>query len=62
MVCHSEGERNFHIFYQLLASRDQKLLSELELSSNPKEYLFLSQVSRERDRSVLLLQEGAEMI
>ena len=45
VVYHADGERNFHIFYQLLASRDQKLLSELELSSDPKEYHFLSQVS-----------------
>ncbi|XP_064392805.1 unconventional myosin-Ic-A-like isoform X2 [Halichondria panicea] len=44
VVYHAEGEGNFH---QLLASRDQKLLSELELSSNPKEYHFLSQVANE---------------
>ena len=57
VVYHAEGEGNFH---QLLASRDQKLLSELELSSNPKEYHFLSQVSRER--GVGLLQKGVEII
>ena len=44
VVSHAQGERNFHIFYQLLASKDQKLLSELKLSTNPMDYHYLSQV------------------
>ncbi|WFD23260.1 class II myosin [Malassezia equina] len=36
------NERNFHVFYQLLRSRDQTLLESLCLSSYPEHYAYLS--------------------
>lgn len=37
----STNERNFHIFYQLLRSRDKGLLDALRLTSFPDSYAFL---------------------
>ena len=43
--CIFTGERNFHIFYDLLAGGDGALLNRLELEPNPMDYHYLSQVS-----------------
>jgi len=37
-----EGERNFHIFYQLLKGGDDNLLSSLQLSRSIESYLYVS--------------------
>jgi len=43
VVTQSPGERNFHIFYQLLQSGDLKLLAQLKLSTEPNDYYYLAQ-------------------
>lgn len=42
MVHQFPGERNFHIFYQLLAGADEKTLNELSLQRNLDAYVYLS--------------------
>ncbi|CAL4251462.1 unnamed protein product, partial [Meganyctiphanes norvegica] len=43
-VVHQEkGERNFHIFYQLIAGAPDDLLEKLSLKRNPNAYHFLKQ-------------------
>ncbi len=46
MIQQAHGERNFHIFYQLLQSQDSALLAELGLTGKPEDYHYLSQVRR----------------
>ncbi|XP_026275378.2 unconventional myosin IC isoform X2 [Frankliniella occidentalis] len=42
VVHHAQGERNFHIFHQLLAGADDQLLAKLKLSRDPTQYHYLS--------------------
>ena len=44
VVHQAQDERNFHIFYQLLQSKDSELLAELELTGRPEDYHYLNQV------------------
>lgn len=44
VIHQAPGERNFHIFYQLLQA-DKTLLSVLELSANPSDYHYICQVN-----------------
>ncbi|XP_065831638.1 unconventional myosin-Ic-like [Oscarella lobularis] len=43
VVHQSNGERNFHVFYQLLECGDSQFLGELALSSEPYDYFYLRQ-------------------
>ena len=44
VVYQAKGERCFHIFYQVLQSKDPKLLAELGLTAEPLNYHYLAQV------------------
>lgn len=43
VVQHATGERNFHIFYQLLCSRNHDLLERVNLAADPNQYHYLRQ-------------------
>ncbi|XP_045484063.1 unconventional myosin IC isoform X1 [Pieris rapae] len=43
VVSQMSGERNFHIFYQLLAGADQALLQHLKLQGRPETYKYTSE-------------------
>lgn len=43
MVSQTVGERNFHIFYQLLASADESVLKRLQLRADADYYCYLNQ-------------------
>jgi len=42
VVTRAENERNFHIFYQMLAGMDEAKLKKLFLTNNPNDYFYLS--------------------
>ncbi|XP_039257416.2 unconventional myosin-Ic-like isoform X2 [Styela clava] len=43
VVHQAQGERNFHIFYQLLEGADDELMSRMRLKRNPDNYHYLAQ-------------------
>lgn len=43
VVHQAEGERNFHIFYQMLTGGAPVLLNQVKLQSDPEQYYYLSQ-------------------
>ena len=43
MVYQGPGERNFHVFYQLLAGADKEFRKVLGISDSPKDYPYLNQ-------------------
>lgn len=42
IVHQNANERNFHVFYQLLAGGDDKLLERLKLKRDVNSYLYLT--------------------
>ena len=44
-----EGERNYHIFYRLLAGMPKQTLAKLHLVKNPREYAYLTKVLLRRE-------------
>jgi hypothetical protein len=45
VVHQNHGERNFHVFYQLLEGGEEETLRRLGLERNPQSYLYLVKVN-----------------
>lgn len=43
VVHQAQGERNFHVFYQLLEGADDETLKRMQLKRNPDDYFYLAQ-------------------
>lgn len=52
VVHQAQGERNFHIFYQLLRGADDALLQSLKLTRNTADYFYLSQSGVDRVETI----------
>ncbi|XP_057161707.1 unconventional myosin-Ih [Ursus arctos] len=52
VVYQNQGERNFHIFYQLLEGGEEELLASLGLERDPQLYKYLSQGHCAKESSI----------
>ncbi|KAK6638201.1 hypothetical protein RUM44_008629 [Polyplax serrata] len=52
VVCQNDGERNFHIFYQMLAGADADTLNKFNLNPTPESYSYLKHNDKVRDKTV----------
>ncbi|XP_007953189.1 unconventional myosin-Ih [Orycteropus afer afer] len=52
VVHQNQGERNFHIFYQLLEGGEEELLAYLGLERDPQLYKYLSQAQCAKESSI----------